>query len=597
MSKIHRHHRRNTEEYINEMQELDEKDHIEKEPDIDLDSILSNRHTSALRMVFGIKKSENDLKKGSLQRKLPFNPKTPENQAVTTKQRQWTHDEEDDSRQAIPKMEGSPRIRALNKLAAKTHVRKHPETGERLFLMHRGIGGDAGGESQYHKKGTANYPSGTKTSWTPDYEVADSFGGNPASGGSTISAWIPESSIVHSINQFNTPTDRSLQEAKMLPKSGKTHTKGSRSVTEREENEWIVHHTQPFHHANMDALVDIDSKISNKKINDKSAYKAKSLKQLKNPDTHQGQYGWMGNEPKKLAASEKDTIVDLNKTLEAGSGNVAPSNLTGGAALQKESLSNDLQKPFKSKKQRRYAYANLEEFGGKQGIKEWESKTPENIPESVEKKDKIPGGLADKKKPSDFDKKKLKQGVKVESEHTSDKEIAREIAMDHLTEDKDYYKKLKTIEKSEFLRRGVLLATIGAGMQHLHNQSVEDAKPIRREIASAVTERPPTEPEKSYNAAQKDAFTIAAKHLPLSRNLARQTIKDSPELSEAHGYVMHLSPSAYKEVIASNPQIKQDVAAYHYDKLHELHGGDQNKIFEDYKNRAKNIQKSTTSEK
>lgn len=61
--------------------------------------------------------------------------------------------------------------------------------------------------------------------------------------------------------------------------------------------------------------------------------------------------------------------------------------------------------------------------------------------------DKIPGGLADKKNPKDFDPVQLAKGMKVESEHTSDSNIAKEIAMDHLTEDKDYYIKLKKIEK------------------------------------------------------------------------------------------------------------------------------------------------------
>lgn len=58
------------------------------------------------------------------------------------------------------------------------------------------------------------------------------------------------------------------------------------------------------------------------------------------------------------------------------------------------------------------------------------------------------GGLADKKKPSDFNPKALKEGIKVEMEHTEDPKIAEEIAMDHLTEDPEYYKKLKTIEKA-----------------------------------------------------------------------------------------------------------------------------------------------------
>ena len=66
----------------------------------------------------------------------------------------------------------------------------------------------------------------------------------------------------------------------------------------------------------------------------------------------------------------------------------------------------------------------------------------------TEKKDIIPGGLADKKTNADFDPDDLAAGIKVEMEHTSDPKIAAEIARDHLTEDKNYYKKLKTIEKA-----------------------------------------------------------------------------------------------------------------------------------------------------
>jgi len=61
--------------------------------------------------------------------------------------------------------------------------------------------------------------------------------------------------------------------------------------------------------------------------------------------------------------------------------------------------------------------------------------------------DKIPGGLADNKEPKDFDTKQLNKGIKIETEHTNDKEIAKEIAMDHITEDKKYYDKLEKIEK------------------------------------------------------------------------------------------------------------------------------------------------------
>src|SRR5574343_573292 len=64
-----------------------------------------------------------------------------------------------------------------------------------------------------------------------------------------------------------------------------------------------------------------------------------------------------------------------------------------------------------------------------------------------EQQDKLPGGLADDKSPEQFDQKALAKGVKVESEHTTDKSLAREIAMDHLTEDPKYYDKLEKIEE------------------------------------------------------------------------------------------------------------------------------------------------------
>lgn len=61
-------------------------------------------------------------------------------------------------------------------------------------------------------------------------------------------------------------------------------------------------------------------------------------------------------------------------------------------------------------------------------------------------KDAINGGLADNKNPKDFNPKSLEKGMKVEMEHTNDPKIAIEIAMDHLTEDPNYYEKLELIE-------------------------------------------------------------------------------------------------------------------------------------------------------
>jgi len=57
------------------------------------------------------------------------------------------------------------------------------------------------------------------------------------------------------------------------------------------------------------------------------------------------------------------------------------------------------------------------------------------------------GGIGDKRPDSDFDEEQLKNGIKVEMEHTKDRDIVKKIAKDHLTEDPNYYKKLKKIEK------------------------------------------------------------------------------------------------------------------------------------------------------
>jgi hypothetical protein len=57
------------------------------------------------------------------------------------------------------------------------------------------------------------------------------------------------------------------------------------------------------------------------------------------------------------------------------------------------------------------------------------------------------GGRADNVPSSAFPAKKLREGMKVEREHTSNRRVTEEIAKDHLSEDVDYYRKLKKMEK------------------------------------------------------------------------------------------------------------------------------------------------------
>jgi len=76
--------------------------------------------------------------------------------------------------------------------------------------------------------------------------------------------------------------------------------------------------------------------------------------------------------------------------------------------------------------------------------------------EFIAEADKVPGGMSDGMtlndiaKHHDMEPKELEaeyaKGTKVEMEHTSDKEMAAEIARDHLYEDPTYYTKLAKIE-------------------------------------------------------------------------------------------------------------------------------------------------------
>jgi len=69
----------------------------------------------------------------------------------------------------------------------------------------------------------------------------------------------------------------------------------------------------------------------------------------------------------------------------------------------------------------------------------------------------LKGGLGDYLSPEEIAQKhgvsvksilqQLKMGIKVEYEHTGDKDISKEIAIDHLAEIPDYYTRLANMER------------------------------------------------------------------------------------------------------------------------------------------------------
>ncbi len=64
-------------------------------------------------------------------------------------------------------------------------------------------------------------------------------------------------------------------------------------------------------------------------------------------------------------------------------------------------------------------------------------------------KDRLKGGLGDRKTPKDFNDIDVEIGKSVEFEHTNDPGTAKEIAIDHLGEHKDYYNDKKGLPAME----------------------------------------------------------------------------------------------------------------------------------------------------
>lgn len=108
--------------------------------------------------------------------------------------------------------------------------------------------------------------------------------------------------------------------------------------------------------------------------------------------------------------------------------------------------------------------------------------------------EKLEGGLANKKTVEDIAKKHkldvkvmekyLNDGIKVEMEHTNLKTKAREIAMDHLFEDPNYYTKLKKMETNEGLKLSKNDNEMVRGIVDIINQvkDIDNKKEIARNM-------------------------------------------------------------------------------------------------------------------
>lgn len=89
--------------------------------------------------------------------------------------------------------------------------------------------------------------------------------------------------------------------------------------------------------------------------------------------------------------------------------------------------------------------------------------TVPNFIKSRKVKEALKGGLADSKPDSKYNKKELKEGVKIEKEHTPIPKVRKEIAKDHLEEIPDYYTRLNQLERKA-KKAKKMLKTLSAGM-------------------------------------------------------------------------------------------------------------------------------------
>jgi hypothetical protein len=130
--------------------------------------------------------------------------------------------------------------------------------------------------------------------------------------------------------------------------------------------------------------------------------------------------------------------------------------------------------------------------------------------------DKLPGGKGDNKKPSDFDKKELAEGQSHEREHTTDKSLSKEIAMDHLTEDPKYYSRLKNFEKAAFAGMCDELQKIAFNASQSSGKAPTPlkVKPADEKTAGSIAGM---KPPALYNNPIKKTVTIASIVKPMGK--------------------------------------------------------------------------------
>jgi hypothetical protein len=251
--------------------------------------------------------------------------------------------------------------------------------------------------------------------------------------------------------------------------------------------------------------------------------------------------------------------------------------------LQAEEVE-DLAKPFRSKAQRKFAYSNPEKFGGKEGIKEWESVTPKHLPEKVAKNEQLEAGT---KIESEHEKtiKQIIADVKAKKVKPL-KEYFKDIAEDHLKEIKDYYDRLIAMEaeakldkhEEELMKSNIgnaikatgfaLALAAGAHYMGQPTQSVPQ-EPEQEKAIMAPNKIKLNEKYNTLIAIQRahDGKTDCSKTYCMSPSSIKETVSGDPELSKKYPNLNSISHGAVLDEINRDPVAEHKVAQKFYDNL------------------------------
>lgn len=214
--------------------------------------------------------------------------------------------------------------------------------------------------------------------------------------------------------------------------------------------------------------------------------------------------------------------------------------------------------PFKSDSQRKLCYL-LKGKGqaGSWDCDEWatatgKKKLPEHVEDQTEKDaleatNKIKGGEGDNKKPSDFPSGVLDEGAEEEKEHTTDPDMAREIAIDHLTEDQNYYTKLKKVEKAGSLAAFNRLYNIWAAASPVKTAAMHDLLSKLSSVITSPGRGSGDEEETAINPDSSEGMQVAKpmKPVPGKMSFNQKGLKPVAPLGAARNAVRRVTEKEF----------------------------------------------------